>query len=80
MGGRAGIEADSQQTSQNSSTSRCHVLNCSGVKLDEQDKVYAGHVTGGTVFPPCRPYAARHTHHCRYMALTPQAEDITRSA
>ncbi|NLT40471.1 MAG: glutaconyl-CoA decarboxylase subunit alpha [Clostridiales bacterium] len=27
-----------------------YVLNCSGVKLDEQDKVYAGRVTGGTPF------------------------------
>ena len=27
-----------------------YVLNCSGVKLDEQEKVYAGRVTGGTPF------------------------------
>ncbi len=27
-----------------------YVLNCSGVKLDEQHKVYAGRVTGGTPF------------------------------
>ncbi len=27
-----------------------YVLNCSGVKMDEQEKVYAGRVTGGTPF------------------------------
>ena len=27
-----------------------YVLNCSGVKLDEQEKVYAGRITGGTPF------------------------------
>ena len=27
-----------------------YLLNCSGVKLDEQEKVYAGRVTGGTPF------------------------------
>ena len=27
-----------------------YILNCSGVKLDEQEKVYAGRVTGGTPF------------------------------
>ena len=27
-----------------------YVLNCSGVKLDEQEKVYAGRLTGGTPF------------------------------
>jgi len=27
-----------------------YVLNCSGVKMDEQEKVYAGRITGGTPF------------------------------
>ena len=44
-----------------------YLLNCSGVKLDEQEKVYAGRITGDPFLSARRPHATWYSHYSRYI-------------
>jgi glutaconyl-CoA decarboxylase len=56
-----------------------YVLNCSGVKLDEQEKVLCRQGNRRHAFlPSFRPYAVRHSRNSRYLRHKPRRRRLSR--